>query len=71
LENEDLASLIVVAPTVIAEGALAGDLRQASPLSLPAATTTVTPLFVNLAIAPLLESLSLDLKGRESTPYQQ
>ena len=56
MENEDLASLIVVAPTVIAEGALAGDLRQASPLSLPAATTTVTPLFVNLAIAASIDA---------------
>lgn len=43
LEKEDLASLLVVDPTVMASGADAGLLLQASPLSLPAATTTTTP----------------------------
>ena len=51
LENEDFASALVVAPTVIAEGARAGDLVHASLLSFPAATTTVIPLFVNLVTA--------------------
>ena len=43
LENDERASVFVVEPTVIADGARAGDLVHASlPLSLPAATTTVT-----------------------------
>ena len=36
---------------MIALGALAGDLVQASVESLPAATTTFTPAFVNFKIA--------------------
>jgi hypothetical protein len=43
LLNDDLASELVVAPTVIAFGTKAGDVVQASALSLPAATTTGTP----------------------------
>ena len=46
-EYPDFASLIIVAPTVIALGALAGDLAQASVLSLPAAATTTTPRLLN------------------------
>ena len=41
-ENEDLASVEVVEPTVIAFAARAGDCVQASTLSLPAATATDT-----------------------------
>lgn len=40
LENEARASAIVVAPTVIAEGARAGEVVPASAPSLPAATVT-------------------------------
>ena len=36
---------------MIADGARAGDFKQASLLSFPAATTTVIPLFVNLVTA--------------------
>ena len=43
LEKEDRTSVLVVEPTVIAVGSLAGDLSHASPLLLPAATTVVTP----------------------------
>mmetsp|Transcript_7196 Transcript_7196/g.18880 ORF Transcript_7196/g.18880 Transcript_7196/m.18880 type:complete len:206 (+) Transcript_7196:309-926(+) len=43
LEKDDLASEDVVDPTVIASGADAGDVLQASPSSLPAAATTMTP----------------------------
>ena len=46
LEKDALLSAIPVAPTVIALGALAGDLVQASKFSLPAATTTLIPAFV-------------------------
>jgi len=42
-EKEERESVEVVAPTVIAAGAEAGDAEQASELSLPAATATVTP----------------------------
>ena len=38
LENDALASAIVVAPMVLAEGARAGDVLRASTPSLPAAT---------------------------------
>ena len=48
--------MIVVAPTVIALGALAGDLVHASVLSLPAATTTTMPAFVKRWIAVLSAS---------------
>lgn len=40
LENEARASPIVVAPTVMAEGARAGDVFAALALSFPAATVT-------------------------------
>ena len=43
LEKLDLASEIVVEPTVRASGVLAGDLVHASPDSLPAETAYVTP----------------------------
>ncbi|CAB4600429.1 unannotated protein [freshwater metagenome] len=44
---------MVVAPTVIAVGALAGDALHASMLSLPAAATTVIPALVSFRIASL------------------
>ena len=47
LENEARASSIVVAPTVMAEGARAGLVLEASLLSFPAATTTWMPAFVS------------------------
>ena len=43
LENDDLASADVVAPTVTASGSPAGDVKQALEFELPAATTNVTP----------------------------
>jgi len=43
LEKPDLVSLLVVDPTVMASGALAGDDKQALRLSFPAATLTTTP----------------------------
>src|SRR5689334_4548635 len=42
-ENDARASVVVVAPTVIALGSRAGELPQASRLSFPAATAKVTP----------------------------
>jgi hypothetical protein len=53
LEKMDGTSSNVVAPTVIALGADAGDLVHASVDSFPAATTTVIPAFVNRKIASL------------------
>ena len=50
-EKSERASVRVVAPTVIALGALAGDLPQASESSLPAATTMVMPARVAAATA--------------------
>ena len=50
-EYEAGASTKVVAPTVIAVGALAGDRVHASVVSLPAAATTVIPAFVSYKIA--------------------
>jgi hypothetical protein len=50
-ENEDFASRLVVAPTVIAEGARAGEKSQAFLLEFPAATTTTIPEFVNFVTA--------------------
>src|SRR5690348_4676965 len=43
LENDARASVLVVAPTVMADGVLAGDTLQAFSFELPAATTSVTP----------------------------
>ena len=43
LENDARASVEEVAPTVMAEAALEGDVVHASRLLLPAATTTVMP----------------------------
>ena len=45
-EKPDFPSLDIVAPTVIALGALAGERRHASVDSLPAAATTMIPAFV-------------------------
>lgn len=54
LEKEARASVeLSMAPTVIADGAEAGEVLPASWFSLPAATTTVTPALVNAAIAEL------------------
>ena len=53
LENPALASAIVVAPTVITEGVLAGEVLAASTLLFPAATTVVTPEETRLAAASL------------------
>src|SRR5689334_15112675 len=43
LENEARASVFMVAPTVRASGVRAGEVPQASALSLPAATPKTTP----------------------------
>src|SRR4051794_21298549 len=52
LEKDARLSLMSVAPTVNADGALAGEVLQASaPLSLPAATAKVTPEATALATA--------------------
>ena len=58
-EKYAFASAIVVAPTVIAVGALAGDALHASILSLPAAATTVIPELVSLRIASFNEADAL------------
>ena len=50
-EKEAGVSRVVVAPTVIALGALAGERVHASVDSLPAAATTVMPAFVKRKIA--------------------
>ena len=55
MENDERASCSVVAPTVNALAAEAGLERQASPLSLPAATTSVTPAS-NMASAAAFEA---------------
>jgi len=61
----------VVLPTVIALGTYAGEKPQASLLSLPAATTTATPLFTAASTAsfiaefvPLPPKLMLATAGR-------
>src|SRR5690349_2571072 len=50
-ENEARASLIVVAPTVIALGTSAGEVVHASTLLLPAAIAYVTPSLMELVTA--------------------
>lgn len=50
-EKEDLASVVVVDPTVIALAARAGDELQAFALLFPAATATGTPEFARLLTA--------------------
>jgi len=50
-ENDANPSVIVVAPTVIAESSLAGDPVHASALLLPAAIPYVTPDATELAAA--------------------
>ncbi len=50
-EKDERASVDVVEPTVIADGARAGDWVQASAFELPAATTKATPSAVPRAIA--------------------
>ncbi len=47
LEKEARASAMVLAPTVTAEGARAGDVVLASVLEFPAATATCIPLLVS------------------------
>ena len=47
----------VLAATVIAPGALAGEVRHASEFSLPAATTMVMPSATARATASLMEAL--------------
>src|SRR6185369_14716740 len=51
LENDARASLVVVAPTVIAFAARAGDVLHASALLLPAATAIGTPELARLLTA--------------------
>lgn len=51
LENEDLASVVVVEPTVMAFAARAGDVLHAFALLLPAATAIGTPEFARLFTA--------------------
>src|SRR3954453_6460925 len=46
LENEARASVLVVAPTEMAVGALPGEVLQASWFSFPAATASTTPALV-------------------------
>ena len=58
-ENDDLASVVVVEPTVIAFAARAGDELQALALLLPAATAIVTPE---------LERLLTAVSSAEETP---
>ena len=58
-ENPARASTLVVAPTVIAVGALAGERVHASFDSLPAAATTVMPAFVRRKIASLMAEEAL------------
>jgi len=53
LLKDDLASVDVVEPTVMADGTKAGEKRHASLLLFPPATTTTTPAFT----APLTASL--------------
>jgi len=60
----DMPSCEVVAPTVIALGARAGDDRQASSASFPAATTTSTP--ASCAAATAASSLCDTPPPRES-----
>lgn len=57
-ENEDLASVVVVEPTVIALAARAGEELQALVLLLPAATAITTPEFERLftAVSNALEA---------------
>ena len=57
-ENEDLASVDVVEPTVIAFAALAGDELHALALLFPAATAITTPAFERLltAVSSALEA---------------
>ena len=50
-ENDAKESVIVVAPTVIADGSLAGEKVQALTLLLPAAIAYVTPDATELATA--------------------
>ncbi len=57
LLNEDLASVIVVEPTVMAEAAEAGEYLQASLLLFPAATTITTPFDTASFTAELSASL--------------
>lgn len=54
LEKEERASREVVAPMVIALGTKAGENPQASLLSFPAATTTVTPAFTAASVASFM-----------------
>ena len=50
-ENDERASVLVVAPTVSAAGTRAGELPQASAFELPAATAYTTPAAIELLIA--------------------
>jgi len=54
LEKEDLASVLVVDPTVMADGTNAGENRQESLLEFPPATMTATPAFVAASTAFLI-----------------
>jgi len=51
LLKEDLASKLVVDPTVMALGTNAGEKSHASALEFPPATTTVTPEFTATSTA--------------------
>ena len=54
IENEDRASAKVEEPTVMALGTNAGEYLQASLLSFPAATTTVTAAFTAASTASFI-----------------
>ena len=56
-EYEARVSVESVAPTVMADGALAGDAVHASAFELPAATTTVMPLATARATASFIDAL--------------
>ena len=67
LEKEAFSSVRVEAPTVIAEGVLAGLEPPASIKPFPAATTVVTPEETRLAVASLTEAMNLPIKLMEAT----
>lgn len=51
LLKDDLSSVLVVDPTVMADGSEAGEVPQASVFSFPAETTMTTPALTALATA--------------------
>ena len=70
LENSDLESLTLVAPTVMTEGVQAGEILAASIPSFPAETTVVTPEETRLAAALLRAAEKSPPKLIEATEGQ-